>query len=378
MADEWLSNEAASQRVIALLNHAGIPHELRVAAVCRDFCAPYLGDRRPHATTQKLVYSADLTSEYREIDQFVQLYEEFEVDELTGIQLIFNIPVECKHRSDVEYFAFPLPMVRPHTFPVASELAGSDYFRSLAPTYHRLGSIPLADLSLIQIEGGRTPKMIHKENVIYNAASALYDFVLFHLRQNVPPMFDHPMVDDPVLQELFERFQLYLNRSNYAWWMVLREWMRENVSCRAEDFNERYFGGHRLHHTVEIYLPIVCVSGDLFQVCRGELSEIAGFSKINACIAMIRKLGWPGDARFTLLARGAEVPVVVTNPAGLSGVLDIAVTWFSNVRAMLKQANPCVKAWAVEAMFFQKVVHHFAAVEPDEGYQSRYDIADWF
>jgi len=316
------------------------------------------------------VYSADLTTEYREIDQVVQLYEEFDVDERTGIQLVFNIPVECKYRSDVEYFAFPLPMLRPHTFPVTSDLAGSDYFRSLAGTDRILQSIPLADLSLVQIEGGRTPKMIHKENVIYNAASALYDFVLFNLRR-----YGTPMSDDPLLQELFESFQGYLNRHHYAWWMVLGEWMRENVSCRAEDFNERYFGGHRLHHVVVIHLPIVCVSGDLFQVHGGELSEIAGFAKINACVTRIRKHGWPGDARFTLLARGAEVPVVVTNPAGLTGVLNIAITWFSNVRAMLKRANPSVKAWAVEAMFFQKVVHHFAAAEPDEGYRSDLDIA---
>jgi hypothetical protein len=379
MADEWLSNEGASQRVIALLNDSGIPHELRVAALCRAFCASYSGDRRPHARTQKLVYSTDSMGEYREIDQFVELYEEFNVDELTAIDLSFNIPVECKHRSDVEYFAFPLPMVRPHPFPVASMLSGSDYFRSLAPTYRILRSIPLADLRLVQIKDGRTPKIIHKENVIYNAAAALYDFVLFEVQHYGPSMSNHSMLDDPLLQELFERFQAYLDQFHYAWWMVLREWMKENVSCRAEDFNKRYFGGerdpggHQVHYGVEIYLPIVCISGDLFEVHTGELLEITGFAKINACIATIRKHSWPGNARFALLAQGADVPVVVTNLAGLTGVLDIAVTWFRDMQAILKSANPSVKAWPVEALFFQKVIHYFAAAEPEEGYRSDSD-----
>ena len=58
MADEWLSNQASAQRVMVLLNHAGLPHELRVASLCRDFAASFSANRRPHATTQKIVYAA--------------------------------------------------------------------------------------------------------------------------------------------------------------------------------------------------------------------------------------------------------------------------------------------------------------------------------
>jgi hypothetical protein len=357
---------------MVLLNHAGLPHELRVASLCRDFAASFSANRQPHATTQKIVYAPALASEYREVDQVIQLYEEFAVDELTGIQLIFSIPLECKHRLDVEYFAFPLDMLRPHTFPVTGDLAGSDYFRSLEGTYQVLQEIPLADLALVQIEDGRTPRAIHKENVIYNAASALYDFVLFQIG-----LSGGGVLDDVLLQELFESFQAYLNQRHYAWWSVIQRWMKENVSARGEDFNTRYSGGHRVHHAVQIYLPVVCVSGDLFHVRLDESSEVAGFERAQACVARIRKHGWPGAARFTLMTRDPEVPVVVTNVMGLPKVLDVAVKWFRNVRSMLMRAGPHVKACALESMFFQKVVLHYADTDPDGGYRSDLDITQW-
>jgi hypothetical protein len=374
MTDDWISNEGASQRVIGLLRQAGVPHELRIAAICREFCSLYPRTSHPHASTQKLVYSPDPGGEFREIDQFLQLYDEFQVDELTGIQLMLDVPIECKHRSNVAYFAFPVPGLPSRSaFPIVSHLAGSDYFRDLISTYQQVESLPPADLTLVEIDAGRTPKAVYKENVIYNAA-ALYDFVLFELRDGATPRTR----GDAIIARLFQDFQEYLARNHYAWWSVLRQWMAANVRPKAPEFNRRYFDGHRLYHSVTAHFPIVCVSGDLFRVSCDDHGDITGFEKTFSCISGIRKHGWPGAARFALLKRTAEVPVVVTNSSGLCSVLEVAAKWYRAIHDALRRANPqAIEAWPIEAAFFQHAAQHFSNSEPDGGYRSDLDITKW-
>src|SRR5438067_2218659 len=108
MNSEWRTNREASRRVTALLEQAGIPLELQVAKVCKDFYASHTRPKAVRVNSETIVYSTSATeSDYRQVDRNVQIYEEFQVGQLTGIQLMVNMPIECKHRKNIECFAFP-------------------------------------------------------------------------------------------------------------------------------------------------------------------------------------------------------------------------------------------------------------------------------
>ena len=221
MASEWRTNEGATSQVKNLLEQAGLPLELQVTELCTGFCAEHSIAKQVYVTSEKIVYSTSAAEdEYRELDQLVQVYEEFEMGNFTGIQLIVNMPIECKYRRDVECFSFPLSDETAHFgFPIVSQFAGSRLSRSLAASYTSLEKIGLAGNILIEIEAGKTPVRIHKENLVYNAAGSLYDFVLFDLGEGEDVEDESPDQTDDELG-LFNQFRDYLASNKYDWWSV--------------------------------------------------------------------------------------------------------------------------------------------------------------
>ncbi|MDA0364454.1 MAG: hypothetical protein O3B31_02420 [Chloroflexi bacterium] len=322
---------------------------------------------------EKFIYSAEVDKEYREIDQLVQLYDEFEVDERTGVQLVMQIPVESKSRVGVDAFAFPSgdPTVS-NAFPVVSDFAGSDLFRILSASSVAINHLPhAADVAFVEISDGTTPKGIHKESVVFNAAAALYDFVSFEIGSDVGLSVQHQLIN-----ELTDSFDAHLREKRFPWWSVLRRWMSENVSPRAEEFNER--SDHRVYYSVRVYLPIVCLNSGLYHVRLTDDAQIDGFDETDAFVASIRKHGWPGAMRFHLLERTAEVPVIVTNADHISGVLDTAEDWFRLIRKTLLDNSPSLAGrWAIEAAFFQRVIRNLGQDEMSDGYRSDLDVSRW-
>ena len=379
MGSDWISKTQAINRVKGLLKQAGIPLEIKIGNICKKFCQSQDVSDQVHITAEKIVYSPSPSEEiYREIDQRVQIYEEFEVDNLTGVQLIVNLPIECKYRTDVELFGFPYmsPWDIHKGFAIHGNFAGSEYFRSLHVSYTCLSKLHPADIILVEIKEGKTPCKVDKEDLLYKAAASLYDFILFDLTPSEAEMHrEDSLIDD---LGLFEDFQAYLHKRHYVWSSVLRDWIKKIDTEMCNLFNEKYFKGTRIYFNITAHLPIICVNGPLYRVRLDSNFNIKGFEETLYLTTSIRKQGWPRLARIGLLSLTPEVPVIVTNPIGLKSVLEIGFKWYQDIRNSLVIApGEVVKRWALESAFFKRVYLYYIKEEETRGYRSDIDFGKW-
>lgn len=379
MGSEWISNKEAKNQVKNLLKQAGVPLEIKIANICKEFCQSCSVDEKVHITAEKVVYSPSHSEEiYREIDQRVNIFEEFVVDELTGVQLIVNLPIECKYRADVELFGFPSmsPWDIHMGFPIHGYFARSEYFRSLYTSYKSLSKLYPANIILVEIKEGKTPSKVKKEDLLYKAASSLYDFILFDLS----PSKTEVRNEDSIIDDLgiFEDFRSYLRKKHYVWWSVLREWISNIDIEKCELFNEKYFKVSPIYFGITAHLPVICFNGPIYRVKLHSDFDIKDFEESPYLITSIRKLGWPGLARMELLNLTPEVPAVVTNPIGLKSVLEIGFKWYQDIRNILVNAAPTVlKRWPLESAFFKKIYSYYIKEQETSGYRSDLDFGKW-
>lgn len=377
MRSDWLNNSEALRRVTQILRQAGIPLELRAANECQSFCQEKSGPDIPHLRSGKLVYSPhDDHNSYREVDQLVTIHEEFPIGEYTGVQLIGSVPIECKHRHDVEYFAFPIQDNTAHEgFPAWSDLAGSQLFRSLRGTYSTVQRFAPSLVSMVDIRDGKTPSSLFKENLIHNSIASLYDFILTDIGDS--PLLGRTFDDKDMRNtDSFTKFQRYIKKNRYAWWSVLRDQVAKIPLNACRQFNKTLYKG-RVFYGMHFALPIVCVDGPIYSVSSNQSFEITDYVEIDSCLISIRKQNWPGHARFTLLRRTAEVPAVLTNPKGLRGVLEAAFAWHREIRNALVNADPIqVERWQLETALYSKVLEYYGKKEPLLCYRSDIDIED--
>jgi hypothetical protein len=378
MLSKWLSEPAAVQQAKDVLAQAGIPLELEVSDVCHAFCADHTSDNIQYSS-EKLIYSRT-ENEYREIDQRVLIYEELTVGRSTGIQLMLNLPIECKYRKDVKIFAFPLDEEAFYQgFPVYGAFAGSRYFSSLFDSYQVFSGMNNNSVALVRFKDDQQTALgICEENLIYNAAGALYDFILYDLVPGTETTTSEWERYYPVLDELgvFDRFKRYLERTHYSWMFTFRDWVSSIHKRDFTQFNRRYFGKKGFFQGLVAHLPVVCVIGQIYEVTWNQSDGIQGFTEIPLCLTSIRKTGWPGLASSGLLTRAAEVPVIVTNAANLKKVLDLAVRWYTEIRKLLTSStNTVVDHWALEACLYQRAAQHYAN-ERISGYRSDLSFLD--
>ncbi len=363
MKSGWLGS-GAEERIRGLLERAGIPLEIKVRSICNKFCQSKSKLDPINVSTEKVVYAPSSSEEkYREIDQRVQIYDEFKVGELGGIQLMVNLPVECKYRVDIEAFGFATPSSSGNIcekLVISGSPAGSTYFSCLHNSYSCLSELHPFDIVLAKIKGGITPESIHGEKLIYNAAGSLYDFILFDLED-----FRENVGNNPTVDELFEKFQNYLREHQYYWRHVLRRWIVEEISSEQyERFNQKYFGDSHLYHTIIAYLPIVCINGPLYHVVLDSELNVEGFKEVSFLATSIRKQGWPGLIAIELLCKDPVVPVVVTNPSGLNNILEIGFEWYQMIKNLLQVIpRTIVRRWPLESAFFRKVYNLYAGKE---------------
>ena len=133
-----------------------------------------------------------------------------------------------------------------------------------------------------------------------------------------------------------------------------------------------------MYHAVSAHLPVVCINGPIYRVRWDSSSGTQTFEEIPYCLSSIRKRAWPGKARFRLSAHAPEAPVVVTNPGGLSSVLDIGFIWYKEIRdSLMSISSEAEKRWALESSFFDRVVRYYAKEESQAGYRSDLDLGHW-
>lgn len=370
---DWKNSGGATERVRDLLVEAGVPLELSVEAECLKFSDASSKRTGAYVDTRKLAYSSIEEPEvYREIDQMLDLYDELEVGSL-GIQLVCNVPIECKHRRDVEYFAFPASSELAYLgFPVAGAIAGSQYAQLLESAHLVLKDrIRPASVALLKVTHGDTPQAVYSENVIYNSAGALYDFVAADLGGFATQALDAlelEALDDlgvlPKLERIAETHGAQALGS-------IRQYARELPTDSCDRYNASVYGDSRVYHSVTAYMPIVCVGGPLHAVQWSPDTGIGDFPCLDACLVEIRKRGWPGNARASLLSAGALGPVLVTNLAGLPSCLGLAEDWFTSLRMTLADAPvELVRRWPLESALMSVGILHYSLRDTQPPYRS--------
>lgn len=388
---EWMKNEGATRRVKELLVEAGVPLEVGVLRVCTEYARKVDQRKTKHvdergvvtlegrgATAQRVVYGAGTEDQpVREIDCLFHVYDEFELNETLGIQLIMDVPVACKRRKDTEIFGIrdPILSVQKWTrgvFPLASDLAGSQLARQLARV-ETSWPAQVAGITLLKIEGGKTPKGVHVEKLLYNAGASLYDFVKF-TEAGFSVSARSPKVDG-LLAQLDE----HVREHGYYWLSVIHRWVREHVS--TDECAEYAAGVGRVYHSIRSYLPVVCFGGPIHEA----VALRAGGFQLATCGSLaigLRVPGWRQFGNWSLVQRSAEAPVVVTNPDGLLGVLETAVRWFEAQRQCLLNTDESVRrrAW-LESALVQTAHEKYARQDIQDLYRSDMDITqlveDW-
>jgi len=355
MSSDWLQNTESQDRVVSLLEFSGVPLELQVAAVCDKFCSSFSRQDISVISGQRIYSISTSHNELREIDQNVR----FRISHSTNMSRLdfsANVVIECKYRKNVELFAFSTEQSYINTrFPIYTmALKYLPIFEDLVHSHGKYSfggvfDIPKSNLALLKIDGGRTPIGVHEENVVYNAAGALYDFISFDLLQ-----------DDPVLKalrdkasECIDELGLLLPEKELRDWYFSKgesgaaeKWIRKLVSPTiVATFNERLrnrltkFDAMVLTaEMIKLYVPVICVNGPIYSVAWNSDPQNIRFSEVPYVLTSIRKLGWPDiSLRAGLSYVQPEVPVIVTNLNNLSQVLDAVSTWLQEVSEPLHE-----------------------------------------
>jgi len=373
VTSDWKSSDGAIERVRDLLVEAGLPLELSVEASCVEFASAASIRTQVHVDTRKLVYSMlDEPEVYREIDQMLDFYDELEVGSL-GIQLMCNVPIECKYRKDIEYFAFPASSeLASCSFPVGGVIAGSQYARLLAEAHPPLkDSIQAATVTSLKIAQGATPQAVHSENTIYNAAGALYDFVATDSITFTPQSLD--VLELQTLDDLgvLSHVRRIAEANNAGGLSAIRQYAWKVPDEVCEQYKDAVYGDRRVYHSLIAYLPVVCVGGPLHAVQWSPEAGIGDFTKLDACVVEIRKRDWPGKARGVLLWADALAPALVTNLEGLPSCLALAEEWFMRLRKALIQAPPdIIDRWPLESALMSVGTVEYSLGDFDGGYRS--------
>jgi hypothetical protein len=382
MGSAWLKSDGARKRVTEMLYNAGAPLELEVEAVCKQFADQAVTTTDTiNIRSEKVVYSTRADPEkYREVDQLVTFYDELDVSDLTGVQLIAHIPIECKSRSNLEYFAFPVEQKTAYrSFPMWSELGWSQYLDSLRTTYYTLSDLKAASITMLQINNGEQPQNHHKENLHYNGAGALYDFVLFDAEDACPRGLskeENEWIDET---GTFLRLQQELASQPFPFG-ALRTYIHDLSLDQCRSFNEHAGEQAAMFYMTKLYIPILCVNGPIYMVKWEHSSGITGYEPTNACILQIRKQGWPGPLRYWLLNRTPEVPVILTNTEGLHGCLNEALTWYKRIAQTLTDSpRELLERVPLESALYIRAIEYYAnqLSKRSGAFRSDLDLESW-
>jgi hypothetical protein len=395
MGSRWQDSDSAANRVRELLTESGLPLEIDVQARCRLLVNSGQATHPDFSlTSARLVYTGHhVDGPPREVDQCVTITAEIDLSDTVIIQIFLVIPIECKRRANVEVFGFPYLgssgeptvvylMQRSKERPALRYLKGLPRATATSPVFTTLvGSLladrlvqgasqltsgePVVALTLLEIENGQKPVRVHKENLIYNAGAELYDFIY----RDIHPMSKHDMdysvrraLDNNTLQSLTDLCtRLALPRGLRAKWHHVLDFIEEEVNIG--DFNTRFFSAgveglsSAIAFPVFIYLPIVCLDSSLFLVQTAHDNKITEFEERHQLITAIRPRWWPEQLGYYTVVPASESLLTVTNPVGLSRILEDLLEWFSSLVELLAQASKEeVERLPVEASIFNYIV----------------------
>lgn len=367
MESEWLKNEKSIEHVRRLLNNAGLPLEVRTGQICRKFIDEldenYPSEHYPDGTykrynlfyTDRRVYGDEEAGDaHREVDQCVTLSHTIDLSEGMSLNFDLDIPIECKHRDNIEVFGFATGDLEYiyNRFVMSTNLGGSQILKSIAlRELSILQTGSLYSLGFLEIEG-QTPKRAVEENIIYKAGSALYDFIKFKSSYN-------SMINQEELANVIKSLDIdskliitsNANKLKYAWNANLAV-IHDIPEDKRKEFNKAISGLHIFESN--IYVPIICIDGPLYSVKVDEGGKVQDFSHKPYLISGVRPSSWAGNTKYTLNA-SPESLVIVTNPENLDTILQELAEWYMDLADILYQASP----EAIEMVTIEGLIYNY-------------------
>jgi hypothetical protein len=372
---EWLNEPNAVKQVISLLNKSGAPLELRAHARANEFVRRNKTEDT-HITAERVVYGSEADQPLREIDLVTTIYEEFAASPTVGIQLIFDVLVECKFRTQAQVFGFPLPSGTETnaSFVLSSDVVGSQIAERIRRSDYAWFAPDTLSVGIVEFKNDVHPQKVSEEDLVFKAGASLYDYVVSHFRDD-PRSLDaspHPLVEASVAD-----FTTYLREKHYAWWSVLKDWMRKNIPDEtALAYSEWLTSGKRLYTGIHAFLPVLCVDSPIFSSAIDAKGDPTSFDMKDYLVTRLRVPAWPHRGKGRAITVTGEVPLIVTNIDGLPSVLERSLGWFRDVKSILGQQpkETTMRAW-FEAAFYQRV----RALHDDDSpaFQSTTDIEQY-
>ncbi|MFD7073959.1 hypothetical protein ACFV9G_07075 [Nocardioides sp. NPDC059952] len=307
-------------------------------------------------TTQPLIYGADIEQPLRELDQLVSFYQEIEVSDRLGVQLILHVPVEAKARREIELFGLEVSGedVHPGALPIVGGLGGSNFVRehvaSMLPAHMRGAHIQR--IAAVKFKGG-APQSVFEENLVYKSAAALYDFIL----ESADSEEDDWAAQAIGQTELLEDFERYIEIKNFAAEYVALNWAM-NLPCESVmDYAEAVTDGKPVYRMIEIYCPVVCIDSPMHEVDIDDTGAIANFESCDTLITSARISGWRTGSGRIISVRGPEAITTVASLPGLEAMLPSLLDLFSAVRQKFLSLGPEQADRAILEHDFLRAVH---------------------
>jgi hypothetical protein len=230
---------------------------------------------------------------------------------------------------------------------------------------------------LIEIKDGKTPSKVFDERLVFKAGASLYDFIASSAVGATGPW------DLPEVKVLLDKFSNYLRQTSFYWAGVLRGWVRENITdADCIRFLANFTETSLTYFSLHSWVPVVCVGGAIHSVECDSSGEPSAFDHCKGFSVGLRLQGWRTFAKWRMLRRSPEAPVIVTNVSGLREVLDGARAWFQEQKRQLLEASTQTKQRALlEAALVQQASLNFSRRETLGNYRSDLDVGylfeDW-
>jgi hypothetical protein len=251
-----------------------------------------------------------------------------------------NVAIEAKHRRNAQVFGVEVggSDAYPAVLPVTGSLARSSLVRdtvaSTLPSF--MANQPNRRIALLLFkDDGRTPTKVSDENLIYKAASSLYDFIRASVEENLEQGSERRLSDEPFLNE----FHSYIRETHYPAVHVARNWIWQVPIDRARAYDHKAFGGTRLYHPVEVFVPVICVDLPMYKVELDGFGKTVAFEPATILLTSAQLPPWSVGSHAVLARRTPASTAIVTTLSGLESCLKDLATFFSVIRAALKEAD---------------------------------------
>jgi hypothetical protein len=351
----WSNDENAMRALKARIIQMGIPLEVRVRQICRQYdrWRGQMSDDSKIEADRYLYRSSD--GSLREID--CSLTIEYLIMESPNhlIKFELQILIECKHRDQLILLAFPdTPAHKPSLVTISGSLAlthaGAQIRQAIGPApwagpIADIGAV-LYDPSIKVPEAGKDPRRFDEqlvkkvdEDLIYKAGASLYDACYATIMRDAPRTA-HEFVDK---HQLVKHFFQETSHAPFGMHRTIRQWMSQNIPSRVRRKFPALASSTAHISTWKVLVPIICVDAPLYQVTMASDGTPDMLNALPHVMTMVRLAQWPGDARLVIELPHEAAGVLVVTIDQIDSLIETIVQWTFQAPNIYKQVDPGVK-----------------------------------